>query len=171
MEKQAAYKEAFFSRILPKASGNFVRATRPLRKAVLDHENNSLVGFALGTAKEHGVLGAEKVHQVLTKARLHVSDLDTGLGHMAAGSKYNMPKGERNMRATVFTDSDTAMDGLPNGMPSITQPIKWVGKTALPMLGYWKAMDIYNNYRNKDKVVQHEPGIVENGSYPMSGSS
>lgn len=169
MEKQAAYKEAFFKRLMSREAHNFVKASRPFRKKLLDEENNSLIGFALGTAAEHGVLGAQYAKDKLNKLRLHVSDLDTGLGHMAAGKKFNLPKGERGMRATIFSDPDSAMDGLQNGMPSITHPVKWVGKTALPMLGYWKASEML--FPNKDKVVQHEPGIVENGGYPLQRGS
>jgi hypothetical protein len=175
MEKKAAYKEAFLNRIFPKATLEVLKATRPDRIKGLQHENVSLIGAALGMAREGGAVGANAINDGLNKARLAISDLDTGLGHLAAGKTYGKPKGQRSLRASIFTDSDNMIDRGNNmwqkvELPSITAPVKTVGTAALLSMGYYKGIEVgedFKNYFRKSKAVQNGQRTPENGGGVM----
>lgn len=135
-----------------------VIATNADRSALISGSKNSgsLTSAVLGSMAEHDVLGAKTLQRGIQKGRKWVSDADTYLGSMAAGSKWKDPN-HKGMRKTLFTDSKDTMIKAEGGdnlyrkvtLPSITAPIKEFGLVAVPMWAMDSGMKTMSKLRGK----------------------
>lgn len=150
-------------------AGRDVAATRSIRRSLM-HDNKgsgSFLGSMIGSAKEHGVVGAGTLHKGFMKAREFISDADTYLGSMAAGEHWNAP-GHHSLRKTLFTDSKDTLVRDRNAvagagqevyrkykLPSISSPAKEIGIMATPMLAMGAAYDTVDKLRGRSPVDRY----------------
>jgi hypothetical protein len=116
----------------------------------------SLSGMLIGAGKEYKVPGFNTVHNVAQKARKGVSNVDTFLGSLAAGPKWEDPS-HTGFRKKLFTDSKDNYIKTDYGakikeqvtLPSISAPLKEVSKAVVPIWALDKGYATADQLRQK----------------------
>ena len=167
--KHGLHKKAFLGRAynrLANAAKRGVadmRATRADRHALLDQTKDSFsfTGTIMNTLREHDIVGANTLANIMQKARHKISDADAMLGSMAAGKDWR-DTSKSTMRQKLFTDSkDNYLKSDPSGtifnkikVPSISAPIKEVAHVAVPMLAMDTAFKAVDKFRHPENAQQ-----------------